>query len=105
MNPNKNTNKSFQFAIITIVSFAIFVLFQFLAASDRISEENYTYASSFVISIVFVAGIAGFIYSMKGLKEPISVKKIIGLFVNAILILLLIGVIVANVLDFENAMS
>ncbi|MFD2917722.1 hypothetical protein [Psychroserpens luteus] len=105
MNPNKNSNKSFQFAIITIVCFLIFIVFQFLAGSDKISEETYTYASSFSISLVFVAGIAGFIYSMKGLKEPISVKKIIGLLVNSILILLLVGIIVASVKDISNLLA
>nr|WP_321225998.1 hypothetical protein [uncultured Psychroserpens sp.] len=102
MNPNKNSNKSFQFAIITIVCFLIFIVFQFLAASDKISEETYTYASTFSVSIIFVAAIAGFFYSMKGLKEPISVKKIIGLLVNAILILFLIGAIVFNIMDLAE---
>ncbi|MFT4611863.1 MAG: hypothetical protein ACJA1H_002216 [Glaciecola sp.] len=78
----------------------MFIVFQVLAARDNISEDTYTYASSFSISLVFVAVIAGFVYSMKGLKEPISVKKTIGLLVNAILMLLLLGVIVANVMDF-----
>ncbi|TXE20218.1 hypothetical protein ES692_00010 [Psychroserpens burtonensis] len=100
MNPNKNSNKSFQFAIITIVCFGVFIVFQVLAARDDISEETYTYASSFFVSLVFVAAIASFVSSIKGLKEPISVKKIIGLSVNALLILLLIAVIVANVMDF-----
>ncbi|MEM5564853.1 hypothetical protein WNY78_07040 [Psychroserpens sp. AS72] len=105
MIPSKNSNKSFQFAIITIVSFLIFVLLQFLAASNNISEETYTYASSFSISVVFVAGIAGFIFSMKGWKEPISVKKIIGLLVNSILILLLVGIIVASIKDISNLLA
>ena len=102
MNPSKNSNKAFQFAIITIVCFLIFVLFQFLAASNKISEETYTYASSFTISVIFIAAIAGFINSIKGLKEPSSVKKVIGLLVNAFIILLLIGAIAANVLDLNN---
>ena len=105
MNLNKNSNKSFQFAIITIVCFLIFIVFQVLAARDEISEETYTYASSLSISLVFIAGITGFIYSMKGLRESISAKKIIGLFVSAILILLLVGVIVANVMDVKNTLS
>lgn len=102
MNPNKNSNKAFQFVIITIVSFLIFVLFQFLAASDKISEETYTYASSFSVSVIFIAAIAGFVYSVKGWKEPLSVKKIIGLLVNSILIFLLIGVVIANVMDLAE---
>nr|WP_321223559.1 hypothetical protein [uncultured Psychroserpens sp.] len=102
MNPNKNSNKSFQFAIITIVSVLIFVLFQFLAANNNISEDIYTYASSFMLSIIFVAVIAGFIYSIKGLREPISVKKIIGLCVASIFTLILIGVVIANVTDIYD---
>jgi hypothetical protein len=105
MNSNKNSNKAFQFAIITIVSFLIFVLFQFLAASNKISEDTYTYASSFSISVIFIASIAGFVNNMKGLREPNSIKKIIGLLVNSILILLLIGVIVANLMDIRNSLS
>lgn len=102
MNPNKNSNKAFQFAIISMVCFLIFVLFQFLAASNEISEDTYTYASSFTISIIFIAAIVGFINSIKGLKEPNSVKKIIALLVNVVLILLLVGVIVANVMDVSH---
>ncbi|MFT5847553.1 MAG: hypothetical protein ACJARX_000608 [Psychroserpens sp.] len=74
----------------------IFIVFQVLAASDKISEETYTYASSFFVSLVIVATIARFVYSMKGLKEPISVRKMIGLMVNAILILLFTVVIVID---------
>ncbi|WP_040281958.1 hypothetical protein [Psychroserpens damuponensis] len=102
MNLSKNTNKAFQFAIISIVCFLIFVLFQFLAASNRISEETYTYASSFSIAVVLIAGITGFFYSMKGLKEPISVKKIIGLLVNSILILLIISIFAASIIDLSK---
>jgi hypothetical protein len=74
----------------------IFIVFQVLAASDKISEETYTYASSFFVSLVIVATIARFVYSMKGLKEPILVRKMIGLMVNAILILLFTVVIVID---------
>jgi hypothetical protein len=76
------------------------IVFQVLAVRDNISEDTYTYVSSFFVSLVFVAAIASFVFSIKGLKEPISVKKIIGLSVNALLILLLIAVIVANVINF-----
>ena len=100
MNPNKNSNKSFQFAILTIVCFGMCIVFQVLAVRDNISEDTYTYVSSFFVSLVFVAAIASFVFSIKGWKEPISVKKIIGLSVNALLILLLIAVIVANVINF-----
>lgn len=68
--------------------FLAFILFQVLTASNKISEETYTYASSFFVVLVIVATIAGFVYRMKGLKEPISVKKTIGLLVNAFLIVL-----------------
>lgn len=68
--------------------FLAFILFQGLAASNETPEETYTYASSFFVVLVIVATIAEFVYSMKGLKEPILVKKTIGLLVNAILIVL-----------------
>jgi hypothetical protein len=79
------------------VCFLAFILFQVLAASNKISEETYTYASSFFVSLVIVATIAGFVYSMKGLEEPISVKNnwIIGKrYSNCIIYV----VIVANVI-------
>ena len=83
-----------------MVCFAMFIVFQLLAAHNNTSEDIYTYVSSFSISLVFVAAIAGFVFSMKGFKESISVKKTIGLLWNAILILLLIGVVVANIKGF-----
>ncbi|WP_156115516.1 hypothetical protein [Psychroserpens sp. Hel_I_66] len=102
MSSNFNSKKPFQFAIISIVCLLLFILFQVLAASNKISEEIYTYVSGFSISVIFVSSIIGFIFSMKGLNEPFSVKKIIGLLVNSIFILLLIALITANTIDFKT---
>jgi len=104
MNKHSHSKKGFQFAIITIVSFLLFLVFQILAATERISLEFYRYASGFTIILVFTSSIIGFVFSIKGLKDPNSFKKIFGLIANSILFLLFLATIVANIMDIKNAL-
>ncbi|WP_460218966.1 hypothetical protein [Psychroserpens sp. MEBiC05023] len=76
---------------------------QVLAATERISLDFYRYTSSFVIILVFTSSIIGFVFSIKGLKDPNSFKKLFGIVVNSILFLLFIATVIANIIDFNTS--
>ncbi|MCD2258950.1 hypothetical protein [Psychroserpens luteolus] len=101
---SSHSKKGFQFAIITIVTFLLFLLLQFLAANEKISLDFYRYVSGFLMILVFVSSIIGFVFSMKGLKDPNSVKKIFGIIANSILFLLFVVTVVMRYIDFKNAL-
>jgi len=105
MDTKNNSKKGFQFAIITIATFLLFIIFQVLAANEKVSLDFYRYASGFLMILVFVSTITGFVFSIKSLKEPNSFKKIFGLIANTILFILFIATIIANIMDMKNAFS
>ncbi|MDG5491973.1 hypothetical protein [Psychroserpens sp. SPM9] len=105
MNIPSNAKKGFQFAIITIVTFLLFLLVQILAANQIISINTYTFASGFIMILVFVSSIIGFIFSIKGRKEPNSFKKLFGIIANTILFFLFVATVIANIMDVFNAFN
>lgn len=102
MNTAYNSKKGFQFAIITIVAFLLFLLLQILAANEFVSLDLYRYTSGFLMIVVFTSSIIGFIFSIKGRKDPNTFKKIFGLIANTILFLLFVATVIANIMDFSN---
>ncbi|WP_298757602.1 hypothetical protein [uncultured Psychroserpens sp.] len=98
-----HSRKGFQFAIITIVTFLLFLLLQLLAANEKISLDFYRYVSGFLMILVFVSSIIGFVFSMKGLKDPNSIKKIFGIIANSILFLLFVVTVIMRYIDFKSA--
>ncbi|WP_298896238.1 hypothetical protein [uncultured Psychroserpens sp.] len=100
---SSHSKKGFQFAIITIVTFLLFLLLQLLAANEKISLDFYRYVSGFLMILVFVSSIIGFVFSMKGLKDPNSVKKIFGIIANSILFLLFVVTVIMRYIDFKSA--
>ena len=97
-----NSNKGFQFGIITVVCFLIFLLLKGIAGAEYISIETYTYLGGFIMILAVVSSLIGFFYAMKSLKEPKSVKKMIGLIINIIFVLLFLVTTVINIIDFNN---
>lgn len=104
MNTPSHSEKGFKFAIITVVFFLLFLLLKVLAAKEYVSVETYTYIGGFLMIVVAVSSIIGFIHSMRGIKERRSKKKIIGILVNSVLMLLFLATTIANIIDFSNAM-
>ncbi|MEH6535988.1 MAG: hypothetical protein V7719_06320 [Psychroserpens sp.] len=102
MNTTNNSKKGFQFAVITIVTFLLFLAFQVLAANEKISLDFYRYASGFLMILVFTSSIIGFIFSVKGRKDPSSFKKIFGLIANTVLFLLFVVTVIVRFIDFQN---
>jgi len=105
MNTPSNSKKGFQFAIITIVTFLVFLVFQILAANEKISFDVYRYASGFIMVMVFVSSIIGFVFSIKGRQEHNSFKKLFGLIANTILFLLFVVTVIVRFIDYNNALS
>nr|WP_321235347.1 hypothetical protein [uncultured Psychroserpens sp.] len=100
MNKHSHSKKGFQFSIITIASFLLFLVFQVLAANEKVSLDFYRYTSSFLMILVFMASIIGFVFSMKGLKDPSSFKKLFGTIVNSILFFLFVATVIAKLIEF-----
>lgn len=105
MNTSSNSEKGFKFAIITLVFFLLFILLKVLAGRETISAETYTTYGGFVMLLVVVSSLIGFVFSMRGLKDPKSTKKIVGILVNSILMLLFVATTIANIIDFSDALS
>lgn len=103
MSTSYNSIKGFQFGIIAIVCFLIFLLLKGLAGAEYISIDTYTYVGGFAMILAVVSSLIGFFYAMKSLKEPNSTKKTIGLIVNTILILLFLVTTIVNIIDFNNS--
>ncbi len=100
MAKSSNSNKGFQFAIITLVSFLLFLVFQLLAANNSISVDIYSNVSSFLIILIITTSILGFTFSIKGLKDPRSFKKAFGIIINSILCVLVVATVVSKLLGF-----
>ncbi|MBR9913731.1 MAG: hypothetical protein GYB32_02705 [Algicola sp.] len=105
MNRPLHSHQGFKFAMITLVGIIIFISLHLLVANNILAIDVYTYLSSFVVVLVFVTTITGCVYSLRGLKDPYSLKKLLALVVNLLLMLLLIGTIVANLIDVKNALN
>lgn len=96
------SNKGFQFGIIAIVCFLMFLLLKGIAGAEYISIETYTYLGGFMMILTVVSSLIGFFYVVKSLKEPKSTKKIIGMIVNVILILLFLMTTIINIIDSNS---
>lgn len=105
MNTPSHSEKGYKFGIIAIVCFLLFLLFKALVAGEIVTVDTYTYGGGFLMILVIVASLIGFFYSMKGLKDPNSLKKTIGIIVNAVLIILFVVTTIVNAIDFSNSMS
>ncbi|WP_299335091.1 hypothetical protein [uncultured Psychroserpens sp.] len=105
MNTPSHSEKGFKYAIIAVVCFMLFLLFKVLAAREIISIDTYTYGGGFLMILVVIASLIGFFFSIRGLKDPNSMKKTIGIVVNAILIVLFVITTIVNAIDFSNSFS
>jgi hypothetical protein len=97
---NKNSNRGF---IITIIASLLFVIIVILQMA-MFHSESYTFSivfDSFLIGIAIIFMI-GLINSLKGLREPNTAKKIIGLIINMSFIVLYVFIFLANINNIKR---
>lgn len=71
-------------------------------------QHFFPFSLAFVFTLIELSFMALFIlgnvYTAKSLREPYSVKKIIGIVLNGLYTLLFLGLILANILDIYRSM-
>lgn len=103
MGTKKDSDKAFNFALITVGLLLIFILVKYLVGEERIAIEKYSFLSAFIMFLVVVSSMIGFFYNLKGFKkDPNTIKKIVGLILNGIFMVLFITTTVSNILDLLN---
>ncbi|MBO6606509.1 hypothetical protein [Psychroserpens sp.] len=100
MGTTKDSDKAFNYALITVGLFLVFLLVKYLVGQERIAIEKYSFISAFIMFLVVVSSMIGFFYNIKGIKkDPVNAKKVVSLILNGIFIILFITTTVSNVLD------
>ena len=103
MVPKRDSDKAFNFALITIGLLLIFLLIKYLVGEERIAIERYSFLSAFIMFLVVVSSIIGFYFNIKGFrKDPATAKKIISLILNGVFMILFVTTTVSNVIDLIN---
>ncbi|MEY8849055.1 hypothetical protein AB9K26_09575 [Psychroserpens sp. XS_ASV72] len=101
MDNNKThfSEKAFVYAIITIVLFIVFIVLKKLVGAEAVPSKNYAFISAVVMFLVVLFSFIGFIYNLRGIKEPKSFKKISSFIVNGILMILFVITTVVNLIE------
>jgi glucan phosphoethanolaminetransferase (alkaline phosphatase superfamily) len=76
---NTYSNKGFKSGIVLLVLFFSLILFWFFSF---IAFEIFFTIRRILIVIIMIVVIIGIVYSLKGIREPNTLKKIIGLVLN-----------------------
>ncbi len=97
---NVNSNKGFKWAIITMSIFILIIILHVIQEFVKIDMSNF-YGILLVLILIFT--VVGVIDSIKGIKEPNTLRKVIGMILNSGYVVLLIFIIVANILDIYKA--
>jgi len=99
MTKKSNSEKAFKYSLVTAGLFIVFMVVKALVGAEKIDIEKYGYISAFIMFMVVLFSIIGFIYNMKGLKDPKSIKKIVGLVLNTMFMVLFLTTTIANIID------
>ena len=100
---NKNSHSGFKFGVIGLGLILTMIILTKLSNS-----QNYSSISIIIGLLTLGAGITaiiGFVKSLKGLKEPKTAKKIIGIIINFGIVAIFISIIIANIFDVVKALS
>lgn len=97
---NVNSNKGFKWAKITMSIFILIIILHVIQEFVKIDMSNF-YGILLVLILIFT--VVGVIDSIKGIKEPNTLRKVIGMILNSGYVVLLIFIIVANILDIYKA--
>ena len=98
-----HVEKSFRIGIIILILLSI----AFLSAAFKVGK-NLALGELLIglpILVAGILGIVGFTYGMKGRKEDSSLKKIFALLINSGVVVLLIGLVIANVIDIIKSFN
>lgn len=74
------SNLGFKLAIIALLSFIVILILKM--AMFHSGSENFQTMANYIMACIAVVSLVGTFNSFKGLKEPNSMKKIIGLIIN-----------------------
>jgi len=94
-----NSEKSFKYSLTILALFIIMILMHILQAFIRYDFSVFYTSTSLVILILINFSIY---HAVIGLKDKNSVKKIIGLILNAGYLILFISLITITVVDLYN---
>jgi len=97
------SNKSFKYGIIAV--FLILSSIGLIIATFTFSDSIFSLISGGLIFIASILGILGLEKSIKGIKEPNTIKKIVGLVLNSVIVALTLLIIAANIYDILKALS
>ncbi len=97
------SDKSYRYGVISITVFALALLST--QTQSIIGHRNMINIGSFLILVSAISGLVGFVNAMRGIKEPRTKKKVIGLILNSFSVLLFLSLIAANVYDIMKMMT
>ncbi|WP_066632780.1 hypothetical protein [Labilibacter marinus] len=103
MKNRTHIEKSFRIAIVILILVSITLLSILLKAGRSLALGELLIGLP--ILIAGILGIVGFVQGLKGRKENLSFKKILALIVNSGVVILLVGLIAANVIDILTAFN
>lgn len=100
INTNKNSHKGFRYGLICVFLFVTLVIFtkyfyRLMSDFDTIIIGLLTLSSGLI-------SILGLTKSIKGIKEPNTLKKIIGIVLNVGFVSLFLYIIISNVFDISK---
>ena len=98
-----NSHSGFNFGVIGLTLILIMIILTKFSNS-----ENNSSISNIIGLLTLGAGITaiiGFVKSLKGLKEPKTAKKIIGIIINFGIVAIFISIIIGNIFDIVKALS
>ncbi|WP_459212241.1 hypothetical protein [Aquimarina rhabdastrellae] len=100
---NVKSHNGFKYGVISFLM--ILVLIMITAVINTLKFSFSLLLIGFLTILIGYMGIIGLIKSLKGIKEPNTSKKIIGLILNIGIVSLFISLIIANFLDIYKAFN
>ncbi|WP_405207216.1 hypothetical protein [Aquimarina sp. LLG6339-5] len=100
---NKNSHSGFKYGITGLSIFLVLIILTAI-----INTFDFYFLSLLIgllVLIIGCIGIIGLTKSLKGLKEPNTLKKVIGIVINFGIVGLFVSAIIANFLDMYKAFS
>ena len=99
---NKNSHKGFKYGILGIGLILILIILTQLL--NTLKSDFVSILIGLLVFAVGIISIIGLIVSLKGIKEPNTAKKIIGIIVNFGIVILFMSVIITNIYDIYKAL-
>lgn len=94
---NINSHKGFKYAIIGVGLMLIFII---LTKTLNMLHSDFGTVLIGGLSVgIGIVGVIGLLNSLKGIKEPTTVKKNVGIIINLGIVILFLYMVFANVYD------